>query len=75
VKDKIKKREATIVGWVNYLRIVKAKSRMEELDSWVRMHLRMGLWKQWKKPTTRRMNLKRLGISAHKAREWGGSSK
>lgn len=75
VKDKIKKMEATIVGWVNHFRIAKAQKRMEELDSWVRMRLRMGLWKQWKKPATRQRNLKRLGISAQKAREWGGSSK
>jgi RNA-directed DNA polymerase len=75
VEDKIKKIEATIVGWVNYFRIAKAKSKMEELDSWVRMRLRMGLWKQWKKPATRQRNLKRLGINASKAIEWGGSSK
>ena len=75
VKDKRKKMEATIVGWVNYFRIAKAKSSMEELDSWVRMRLRMGIWKQWKRPVTRQRNLKRLGVSANKAREWGGSSK
>lgn len=75
VKDKIKKIEATIQGWVNYFRIAQAKRRMEELDSWVRMRLRMGIWKQWKNPATRKRNLKRLGINAHKANEWGGSSK
>ena len=75
VEDKIKKMEATIVGWVNYFRIAKAKTRMEELDSWVRMRLRMGLWKQWKKPKTRQRNLKRLGISALNAMKWGGSSR
>ncbi|WP_205513639.1 group II intron maturase-specific domain-containing protein [Longitalea arenae] len=53
VKDKITKIEATIVGWVNYFIIAKAKYRMEDLDGWVRMRLRMGLWKQWKKPATR----------------------
>lgn len=75
VEDKIKKMEATIVGWVNYFRIAKAQKRMEELDSWVRMRLRMGLWKQWKKPKTRQRNLKRLGISALNAMKWGGSSR
>jgi RNA-directed DNA polymerase len=75
VKDKIKKIEATIVGWVNYFRIAKAKSRMEDIDSWVRMRLRMGLWKQWKRSATRQRNLRRLGINANKAIEWGGSSK
>lgn len=75
VEDKIKKMEAIISGWVNYFRIAKAKIRMEELDSWVRMRLRMGLWKQWKKPKTRQRNLKRLGISSLNAMKWGGSSR
>jgi RNA-directed DNA polymerase len=75
VEDKIKKIEATIVGWVNYFRIAKAKSRMEELDSWVRMRLRMGLWKQWKRPKTRWNNLKKLGINPGKAYEWANSRK
>lgn len=75
VKDKIKEIEATIVGWVNYFRIAKARKRMEELDKWIRMRLRMVLWKQWKLPATRKRNLKKLGIDAQKANEWGGSSK
>lgn len=75
VEDKIKKMESTIVGWVNYFRIAKAKSKMEELDSWVRMRLRMGIWKQWKRPKTRWHNLKRLGINPGKAYEWANSRK
>ena len=74
-KDKIKKMESVICGWVNYFVIAKAKSRMEELDSWVRMRLRMGLWKQWKMPATRKNNLKRLGINTQKAYEWSNSRK
>jgi RNA-directed DNA polymerase len=75
VEDKIKRMEAIIVGWVNYFRIAKAKSRMEELDSWVRTRLRMGLWKQWKRPKTRWNNLKGLGINPGKAYEWANSRK
>lgn len=75
VKDKIKKMEATIVGWVNYFRIAKAKSKMEELDGWIRMRLRMGIWKQWKRPATRVKHLKRLGINPQKAYEWANSRK
>jgi RNA-directed DNA polymerase len=75
VKDKIKKMEATIIGWVNYFRIAKAKSRMEELDSWVRMRLRMGIWKQWKRVAARMYNLKRMGINPQKAYEWANSRK
>ncbi|HEY1200546.1 MAG TPA: group II intron reverse transcriptase/maturase [Niastella sp.] len=75
VKDKIKKMESTIIGWVNYFRIAKGKKRMEELDSWVRMRLRMGIWKQWKRPATRAKNLKKLGINTHKAHQWASSRK
>jgi RNA-directed DNA polymerase len=75
VEDEIKKIEATIVGWVNYFRIAKAKSKMEELDSWVRMRLRMGIWKQWKRPKTRWNNLRRLGINPGKSYEWANSRK
>lgn len=75
VRDKVKKMEATIIGWVNYFRIAKAKSKMEKLDSWVRMRLRMGIWKQWKRPATRMRNLKRLGISTKQAYEWANTRK
>jgi RNA-directed DNA polymerase len=75
VEDKIKKMEATIVGWVNYFWIATAKSRMEELDRWVRTRLRMGIWKQWKRPKTRWVNLNRLGINRGKAYEWANSRK
>ena len=53
-KEKIKKMEVVIRGWVNYFAIAKAKSKMHELDEWVRTKLRMGIWKQWKRPTKER---------------------
>jgi len=55
-KEKIKRMEAVIRGWVNYFWIAKAKSRMRELDEMVRTRLRIGIWKQWKKPKTKRRN-------------------
>jgi RNA-directed DNA polymerase len=45
-KEKIKKMEAVIRGWVNYFSIAKAKSKMKELDEMVRTRLRIGIWKQ-----------------------------
>ena len=74
-KEKIKKIEAVIRGWVNYFAIAKAKGKMQELDELVRTRLRMGLWKQWKRPYRRRMNLKKLGINPGKAYEWSNSRK
>lgn len=75
LKGNLKKLEATIHGWVNYFAIAKAKSKMKALDELVRTRLRMGIWKQWKTPKTRRVNLQRLGINAQKAYEWSNSRK
>lgn len=75
VKEKIKKMEATIRGWVNYFSISKAKSKFKEIDELVRTRLRMGIWKQWKKPKTKMRNLQKLGINSQKAYEWSNSRK
>lgn len=72
-KEKIKKMEAVIRGWVNYFAIAKAKRKMQELDELVRTRLRMGIWKQWKRPKRRKMNLQKLGINPGKAYEWSYS--
>lgn len=74
-KEKIKKMEAVIRGWVNYFWIAKAKSKMKELDKLVRTRLRIGIWKQWKTPATKRKHLEKLGIPRGKAYEWSNSRK
>jgi RNA-directed DNA polymerase len=72
--EKIKKIEAVVRGWVNYFSIATAKSLMKRLDEMVRVRLRMGIWKQWKKPRTKISNLVKLGVSYWKAYQWGNSS-
>lgn len=74
-REKIKKMEAVIRGWVNYFAIAKGKSKMQELDELVRTRLRIGIWKQWKKPKTKRLHLIKLGIQKQKAYEWSNSRK
>lgn len=74
-KEKIQKMEAVIRGWVNYFAIAKGKTKMQELDELVRTRLRIGMWKQWKKPKTKRIHLIKLGISKQKAYEWSNSRK
>lgn len=74
-KEKIKKMEAVIRGWVNYFAIAKAKGKMQELDEQVRTRLRIGIWKQWKKPWTRKWKLQQMGITPQKAYEWSNSRK
>lgn len=74
-KEKIKKMEAVIRGWVNYFAIAKAGSRMKELDGFVRMRLRIGLWKQWKTPGRRRTELIKAGMNNRDSYQWSYSRK
>ena len=73
-EEKIKKIEAVIRGWVNYFSIARAKSVMWGIDEMVRVRLRIGIWKQWKRPKTRVNNLLKLKISKQTAYQWGNSS-
>jgi len=73
-KEKMKKLEALVEGWVNYFRIARAKKVMQTLDEMVRHRIRTGIWKQWKRPRTRIRNLKKLGASQRNAERWGNSS-
>jgi RNA-directed DNA polymerase len=73
-REKIRKMEAVIVGWVNYFRIAQAKRIMQKLDEMFRHRLRMGLWKQWKTPQMRLRNLEKLGLSRRASYQWGTSS-
>jgi RNA-directed DNA polymerase len=74
-KEKIQKMEAVIRGWVNYFSIAQAQDTMKRLDGQVRTRLRMGIWKQWKRPRTRIRHLIRLGITPSLAIKWGNSRK
>ena len=74
-QEQIKQLQAVIVGWVNYFILAKAKRVLLELDKMVRTRLRIGKWKNWKRPKTRVRELMRLGISKAQAYMWGNSSK
>jgi hypothetical protein len=54
-------------GWLEYYHIASLKSRLGEMDGWIRRRLRMYIWKQWKRVRTRYKNLKRLGVEKEKA--------
>lgn len=56
-----------IRGWINYFRLAEVKSFAEDLDGWIRRRLRLVLWKQWKKPWTRRKRLINAGLSEERA--------
>lgn len=54
-------------GWVNYFRLAEVRGVFEELDQWLRRHLRCVLWRQWKRAKTRGENLMRLGLEEERA--------
>lgn len=60
-------------GWLGYYSIAEMRSKMKRLNEWLRRRIRQIFWKQWKKPSARYENLKRLGIDRAKAREWANS--
>ena len=55
-------------GWFNYFALVEVKNVFEELDMWIRRHLRNILWRQWKRPRYRVKKLMNRGLSQKKAR-------
>jgi RNA-directed DNA polymerase len=55
-------------GWAAYFKMSQSKRPLEELDGWVRRKLRCVFWRQWKRPSTRARNMRRLGLD--EARAW-----
>ena len=62
-----------IRGWIGYFRVAEMKRTLTSWDEWLRRRFRMYIWKQWKKPRTKVANLRKLGIPADKAYQWGNS--
>lgn len=56
-----------IRGWINYFRLSEFVGFAEELDQWLRRHLRCILWRQWKRPWRRFQRLMKLGLSEERA--------
>jgi len=62
-------------GWMNYFRYIGVKSVLQELDGWLRRHLRKILWRQWKRANTRRKKLMQLGLEAPRAQASAGNGR
>lgn len=54
-------------GWIQYFRLAEFNSFAQELDGWIRRRLRLILWRQWKRPWTRRKRLIQAGLSEERA--------
>ena len=64
-----------LMGWLGYFSLADTPSIFTQLDGWIRRRLRMCLWKNWKKTSTRYRNLIQLGTPPGKAWEWANSRK
>jgi len=73
--NRIKKLNEITVGWVNYFKLADMKTKLKEIDSWIRRRLRACIWKTWKLVKTRFMNLIKLGASKQKAWEYSNTRK
>ena len=62
-------------GWANYFKVVEARDIFGSLDGWIRRKIRDILWRQWKKPRTRRKRLISLGLKEKTAKTMAYSSK
>lgn len=49
-----------VVGWINYYRIGRMKTFIDEFGQWLRHKIRVIILKQWKKPLTIHKNLELL---------------
>lgn len=74
----VKRKEALrqfITGWVHYFKLADMKSLLVATDEWYRRRLRMLIWKQWKRISTKQANLAKLGITNDKAWEYANTRK
>ncbi|RIJ63366.1 group II intron maturase-specific domain-containing protein, partial [Rummeliibacillus sp. POC4] len=72
---RIQKLNRYLIGWCGYFALADTKSIFEQLDGWIKRRLRMCLWKNWKKSSTKVRNLVQLGVPKWKAHEWGNTRK
>ena len=62
-------------GWTAYFALAEGETPFRELDEWLRRRMRQVRWKEWKRYSARRRNLRALGAPERSAREWAGSGK
>ncbi|OHX48572.1 group II intron reverse transcriptase/maturase [Planococcus salinarum] len=75
MEQRIEKLNQYLTGWCGYFALADTPSVFKNLESWIRRRLRMCMWKNWKKPSTKVRKLTGLGIPKGKAYEWGNSRK
>ncbi|GAB3161914.1 group II intron reverse transcriptase/maturase [Microbispora hainanensis] len=72
---RIDRLNAFIRGWMAYFHLAELSQRLRGLDKWLHRRMRQIRWKEWKRYSAKRHNLRKLGIPERTAREWAISSK
>lgn len=72
---KISRLNMIIRGWINYFRICDMKEWMKILDSYLRVRLRMCIYKQWKTTQNRIKQLRKCGFPDWMAKAYANSRK
>jgi RNA-directed DNA polymerase len=73
--DRMKMMNQYLRGWMGYYALTDDPSILGQILSWQRRRMRLVLWHQWKKPSAKYRNLKRLGLSESMARKAAYNSK
>ena len=60
----------TIKGWIESRKHANIKTKLKEMDGWLRNRLRACIWHDWKKTERKRKNLIRLGVEPGMAYAW-----
>jgi RNA-directed DNA polymerase len=71
----IKELRPLLKGWINYFKLTEVRTILKTLDEWIRRKLRRIIWKQMKKPWTRRKALMKRGVNEEEASNTAGSRK
>lgn len=75
MEQRIAKLNQYLTGWCGYFALADTPTVFVKLEKWIRRRLRMCMWKDWKKSSTKVRKLTGLGIPKGKAYEWGNSRK
>ena len=67
IKPSLEKIKVYARGWLNYYGIASMKKNVDDINGWLYHRIRMCIWKQWKKPKTKKRNLIKLGIPEYYA--------
>ena len=68
ITDIVAELNPKLQGWFNYFRYAQNKGMFQETDGWLRSRFRCVIWRQWKKPNRRRLELIRRGIEPERAK-------